>query len=121
MYHSKWLVQEIFLPVYACKFSCSTRCSDRLTKAAVNELAGKLLCTLEDQKENAKRMIHINAVFAVNKELCFSFHILNYSNRARQKKKGKKKNKKRRQGNNSLMKRDSTHLSSGPSYISKST
>lgn len=93
MYHSKWLVQEIFLPVYACKFSCSTRCSDRLTKAAVNELAGKLLCTLEDQKENAKRIIHINAMLAVNKELCFSFHILNDSNRARQKKRKKEKQK----------------------------
>lgn len=87
MYHSQWLVQEIFLCVYACKFSYCTGYSGRLTKAAVNELAGKLLCTLEDQKENAKRKIHINAVFAVNKELCFSFHILNYYNGARQKKK----------------------------------
>lgn len=97
LYHSKWLAQETLLHVYACKFSYSTGYSDRLTKAAVNELAGKLLCTLEDQKENAKRKIRINAVFAVNKELCFSFHILNVSNGARQKKKEKEKEETRKQ------------------------
>lgn len=64
-----------------------TGCSDRPTKAAVNELAGKLLRTLEDKKENPKRKTHINAVFAVNKELCFSFNILNDSNKKNEKEK----------------------------------
>lgn len=47
-----------------------------------------------------KRKIHSNAVLAINKELSFSFHMLNDSYGVRQKIK-----KKRRQENKSLMKK----------------